>query len=314
LSILIDEGTRVVVQGLTGRQGRADTEHCIRYGTRVVAGVTPGRGGERVLDVPVYHTVKAAVTAHEANAAVIYVPAEAARDAVLESIDAGIKVIVGTTEGVNVQDAAYIVAAARAQDVTLVGLNTNGIISPGKTKLGGIGGVDPDDIYAPGRVGICSRSGGMTAEIALALKRAGYGASTAVAMGGDRICGRRMVDYVRMFEADPDTDAIVIYGEPGTRNEAEVAEHVRQAGLTKPIVAIIAGYFQERYPPGVSFGHAAAMIRSDSDTASAKRRMLIGSGVSVAASLEQIPLLLAQRGVQPTRSMSGEDHSLQLSD
>ena len=299
MSILVDERTRVVVQGLTGRQGRVDTENCVRYGARVVAGVTPGRGGERVLDIPVYHTVKAAVAAHAANASVIYVPAEAARDAVLEAIDAGIKVIVATTEGVSAQESAYIVAAARARDVTLVGLNTNGLISPGKSKLGGIGGVDPADIYAPGRIGICSRSGGMTAEIALTLKDAGYGASTAVAMGGDRICGRRMVDYVRMFEADQDTDAIVIYGEPGTQNEAEVAEHLREAGVTKPIVAIIAGYFQERYPPGVSFGHAAAMIRSRDDTASAKRELLLGSGAFVAMSLQEIPTLLERSGVSP---------------
>jgi succinyl-CoA synthetase alpha subunit len=138
----------------------------------------------------------------------------------------------------------------------------------------------------------------MTAEIALTLKQSGYGVSTAVAMGGDRICGRRMVDYVRMFEADPDTDAVVVYGEPGTCNEAELAEHLRADGLVKPVIAIIAGYFQERYPAGVSFGHAAAMIRSSDDTASAKARLLGEAGVLIARSLEDIPQLLATRGLR----------------
>lgn len=298
MSILVNEHTRAVVQGLTGRQGQIDTENCLRYGTKVVAGVTPGRGGESVFGIPVFNRVRAAVEAHDANASVIYVPAAAVRNAVLEAIDAGVRLIVGTSEGVSAQDAAYIVAAARARDITLVGLNTNGLISPGESKLGGIGGVDPADIYVPGRIGICSRSGGMTAEIALTLKHAGYGVSTAVAMGGDRICGRRLVDYVRMFEADEETDGIVIYGEPGTRNEAEVAEHLKQTRARKPIVAIIAGYFQESYPRGVSFGHAAAMIRSEDDTASAKRGLLTSAGVRVAMTLEEIPELLAACGVR----------------
>ncbi|MGQ7793698.1 succinate--CoA ligase subunit alpha [Faunimonas sp. B44] len=306
MTILIDRNTRVVVQGITGRQARLDTENSIRYGTQVVAGVTPGRGGEEVLGVPVYNTVRAAVKAQGANASMLYVPAQAVRDAVFEAIDAGIRLIVGTSEGVSRQGAAEIVAAARAADVTLVGLNTNGLISPGQSKVGGIGGVDPADIYVPGRIGICSRSGGMTAEFALTLKQNGYGVSTAIAMGGDRITGRRMVDYLRMFEADPGTDAVCVYGEPGSRNEAEVAEHLRQNGLTKPVVAVIAGRFQENYPKGMSFGHAAAMISSDEDSASAKQRMLAAAGVRIAQSLADIPGLLAEAGIARSRGADGE--------
>jgi len=302
MSILLDENTRAVVQGITGRQGRFDSENCQRYGTKVVAGVTPGRGGETVLGVPVYNTVRDAVDREGANASVVYVPAAQVKDAILESIDAGIRLIVATSEGLTNQTAAYVVAAARAANVTLVGLNTVGIISPGKCKLGGIGGVDPSDIYVPGRIGICSRSGGMTAELALTLKQSGYGVSTAVAMGGDTICGRRMVDYVRMFEDDPDTDAIAIYGEPGTRNEAELAEHIRTRGLRKPLVGMLAGYFQEQHPKGMSFGHAAAMIQAESDTASAKRQLLESCGVPVADSLLDIPTLLMRSGISPSQA------------
>lgn len=301
MSILLDENTRAVVQGITGRQGRFDSENCQRYGTTIVAGVTPGRGGETVLGVPIYNTVQRAVEHESANAAVIYVPAAQVKDAILESIESGLRLIVATSEGLSSQVSAYIVAAARAAGVTLVGLNTVGIISPGKSKLGGIGGTDPSDIYVPGRVGVCSRSGGMTAELALTLKQAGYGVSTAVAMGGDAICGRRMVDYVEMFEEDPDTDAIVVYGEPGTRNEVELADRVRKRGSRKPVIALLAGYFQELYPKGVSFGHAAAIIRSDSDTASAKRALLNGCGIPVAESLGDVVTKLMRAGINPTR-------------
>ena len=304
MSILLDENTCAVVQGITGRQGRFDSGNCQRYGTRIVAGVTPGRGGETVLGVPVYNTVRDAVVREGATASVVYVPAAQVKDAILEAIDAGIRLIVATSEGLSNQTAAYVVAAARAADVTLVGLNTVGIISPGKSKLGGIGGDDPSDIYVPGGIGICSRSGGMTAELALTLKQSGYGVSTAVAMGGDTICGRRMVDYVQMFEDDPDTDAVVVYGEPGTRNEAELVEHIRARGLRKPIVAMLAGYFQETHPKGMSFGHAAAMIQVDSDTASAKRALLKDCGIPVADSLLDIPKLLMQASIGPSKIAS----------
>lgn len=294
MSILVDHATRVIVQGITGGQARFDTEWCIKYGTRIVAGVTPGKGGEVVHRVPVYATMRRAVAEHPAEASVLYVPAATVKAAVLEAIEAGMRLILVTAEYVPLHDVVHIVAAARAAGVRLVGCNTNGIISPGKSKLGGVGGIDPAEIYAAGRIGVCSRSGGMTAEISLALREGGYGISTSVAMGGDLVTGMSMAEYLTLFEQDPDTDAMVIFGEPGTRNEEEVAELVQTGKLGKPVVALIAGAFQERYPPGMSFGHAAAIINAENESASAKQRLLTAAGVHVAHALEDIPRILRQ--------------------
>lgn len=300
MAILIDETTRVLVQGLTGSQARADSANCLNYGTKILAGVTPGKGGQEVLGKPIYHTCRAALERHEIDASVIYVPAAAARDAALEALDAGIGLVLITSEGLSRQDMARIVATADAAGARVIGPNTNGVISPGRSKLGGIGGMDPSDIYLPGRVGICSRSGGMTAEIGLEIARGGYGVSTGIAMGGDRITGGTMTDYVKLFEADPDTDAIIVYGEPGSSNEADLARHLHETGLSKPVFAVVAGLFQENYPSGQSFGHAAAMISSDADTASAKRAVLAEAGVVVAESIRDLPALLEQAGVAPS--------------
>ncbi|MBI2293103.1 MAG: CoA-binding protein [Betaproteobacteria bacterium] len=294
MSILIDQATRVIVQGITGGQARFDTEWCIKYGTRIVAGVTPGKHGEVVHGVPVYDTLQSAVAEHPADASVLYVPAAQVKPAALEAIAAGVRLIVVTSEYVPLHDVVHIVAAARAAGVRLVGCNTNGIISPGKSKLGGVGGMDPAEIYPPGRIGVCSRSGGMTAEISLALREGGYGVSTSVAMGGDLVTGMSMAEYLMLFEADPDTDAVVIFGEPGTRNEQEVAELVRAGGVSKPVAALISGAFQEAYPAGMSFGHAAAAINTQDESASAKRRLLQAAGVHVAHALEDIPGMLGQ--------------------
>ena len=194
MSILIDRETRVAVQGITGGQARFDTEWCIRYGTRIVSGVTPGRGGETVHGVPVYDTMRRAMAEHPADASVLYVPGAMVKPAVMEAIDAGIRLLLVTAEYVPLHDVVQIVAMARNAGVRLVGCNTNGVISPGKSKLGGVGGMDPAEIYAPGRIGVCSRSGGMTAEISLALMQAGYGVSTSVAMGGDRVTGTSLAE------------------------------------------------------------------------------------------------------------------------
>lgn len=299
MSILIDEKTRVVVQGITGNQGRFDTKLSLAYGVKIVAGVTPGRGGEDVEGVPVFDTVQQAVKQTGANAATLYVPLSGIREAVLESVEAGCKVLLAATENLPRHDAVAAVAAARKAGTWLVGFNTNGIISPGKCKLGGIGGDDPATIYPPGRIGIVSRSGGMSAEISWALAQAGYGVSTAVSMGGDRTTGRSMTEYLELFEADSDTDAMVIYGEPGTNNESEVAAAVREGRLRKPVIALVAGLFQENYPPGTSFGHVAAMITDGADTASAKRVMLSDSGVHTVESLDEIPLLLQKFVASP---------------
>lgn len=294
MSILLDSSTQVIVQGITGAQARFDTEWCLRYGTRIVAGVTPGRGGEKVHDIPVYDTVRRATEGRTIDASVLYVPPAMVKAAVLEAIDANIGLIVVTAEYVPQHDVIGIVAAARRAGVCLVGCNTNGVISPGRSKLGGVGGMNPSEIFAPGRIGVVSRSGGMSAEIGLALKAAAYGISTSVGMGGDAVTGLRMADYVRMFEQDPETDAIILFGEPGTDNEQEVAALVRAGTICKPVVAMIAGEFQERYPAGISFGHAAAMITDISKSASAKRRLLREAGIHLAQSLEEIPDLLRQ--------------------
>ncbi|MCM2561654.1 succinate--CoA ligase subunit alpha [Lutimaribacter sp. EGI FJ00015] len=295
MSILIDKSTRVVVQGITGNQGRYDTRLALDYGVNIVAGVTPGRGGEEVEGVPVFDTVAAAVAGTDANAAVLYVPVNGVCDAVTEAAEAGIGVILATTENVPRHDAVRAVAAARQADAWLVGFNTNGVISPGKCKIGGIGGDNPDALYPAGRIGVVSRSGGMSAEISMALNAAGHGVSTAVSMGGDRTTGRSMFEYLELFEADDETDAMVIYGEPGTGNEAEVAAALRANRLRKPVVALVAGRFQENHPKGVSFGHVAAMIGDDADSASAKIRLLKESGAEIASSLEEIGKALDRR-------------------
>ena len=292
MSILIGTDTRVLVQGATGTQARFDIRYCLDYGTRIVAGVTPGRGGESVEGVPIFNTVAAAVAATGADASAVYVPARGVKDAVLEAVDAGVRVLACFAENVPRHDAAAAVAAARAAGARMAGFNTNGVISPGRCKLGGIGGDRAGEIYSPGRIGVCSRSGGMSAEICWALSRAGLGASTCVSMGGDPIVGMRMAEVLELFEADPGTDACVIFGEPGGTHEVEVAEALRAGRLRKPVVALIAGQFQESYPAGVSFGHFAAVIKGENDSASAKRRFLAEAGARVANSLEEIPGLL----------------------
>ncbi|MCG8543006.1 MAG: CoA-binding protein [Alphaproteobacteria bacterium] len=289
MSILIDETTRVLVQGITGSQARVDTMRSLEYGTRIVAGVTPGREDQEVCGVPVYDTVKRAQRRHEIDATVVSVPPGAVKEAVLEAIDAGIPQILVPAEFVPTHDVLYIVAAARDAGVRLIGCNTNGVISPGRSRIGGIGGGNPAEIYVPGRIGVVSRSGGMCAEIGITLKDAGLGVSTCVAMGGDQVTGLAMADYVTLFQQDEQTDAIVLFGEPGTDNEQGVAKLIRAGRVEKPIVALIAGSFQERYPPGVSFGHAAAIIGADGDSATAKRDALAQAGATVVQSLEEIP-------------------------
>ena len=292
MSILIDDSTRVLVQGITGSQGRFDTKYCVAYGTNIVAGATPGRGGQDVDGIPVYNTVKSAVEVSGASASVIYVPAPGIKDAVLEAVDARIKVIVALTENVPRHDAAIAVAATRAAGAWLIGFNTNGMVSPGKSKLGGIGGDRANELYVPGRIGVCSRSGGMSAELSAALAAGGYGVSSCISMGGDPIIGNDMVEYARMFEADPDTDAMLFYGEPGSENEQGLARALRDGEITKPVVAMVAGVFQESHPAGLSFGHVAAMIRSADDSASAKQNLLSDSGAHIAHRLGEISELL----------------------
>lgn len=294
MSILIDENTRVIAQGLTGAQGTRDAEFCLRYGTKIVCGVTPGKGGEEVHGLPIYGSVADACKHHEVDASVVYAPPLSTKEAVLEAIGSGLKLIVALAEFVPRHDTAVIAAVARKNNAVVVGCNTNGIISPGKSKLGAIGGDDPSEVFSPGGIGVVSRSGGMSAELSLAIKRGGLGVSTCISMGGDVIPGNPMVNYIERFVADPDTDAIVMFGEPGTKAEHEVAAYLNTKACTKPLIALLAGEFQENYPQGVSFGHVAAMIKDDSDTVSAKRKMLSAAGAIVVNSLGDIPIKIRE--------------------
>ena len=292
MSILVDERTRILVQGITGSVGRRDTRFCLEYGSRIVAGVTPGRGGRSVSGIPVFDTVAEAVERTGATAAVQYVPARYAADAVIEASSSGLSPIVAVAENLPRVDAWRAAAVARNAGSVLVGFNTNGIISPGKTKLGGIGGRRPGDLFRPGNVGVCSRSGGMSAEIALALARAGIGVSTCVSMGGEAITGRAMADYARWFEEDGATCGIVVFGEPGSEHEIGLAAAMERGEVTKPVVAMIVGAFQDAYPAGSSFGHVSAMVRRDTDRAVVKRDILAAAGARIARRVEDIPHLI----------------------
>ena len=292
MSILADGETRILVQGITGSVGRIDTRICLDYGSKIVAGVTPGRGGQSVWGVPVFDTVEEAVAMTGASAAVQYVPSRHAAGAVIEAVASGLSPIVAIAENLPRHDAYRAALEARRAGSVLIGFNTNGIISPGETKLGGIGGPRPGDVFRPGRVGICSRSGGMSAEIAIALAGAGLGISTCVSMGGEIVTGRSMADYARWFEADGATDAMVVFGEPGSDHESDLAAAMSGGEVTKPVVAMIVGEFQDAYPAGASFGHAAAMVRRDADRAVTKRSLLSAAGALIADRVEDIPHLL----------------------
>lgn len=273
MAIIVDENTRAVVQGITGKQGMFHTERMIRYGTKIVAGVTPGKGGTEVLGVPVFDTVKDAVRSTNANASIIFVPARFAADAVMEAIDAGIKTIVCITEGIPLYDELKIYWRAKERNVVLVGPNCPGVISPGKSHLG----IMPTHVFKEGRVGIVSRSGTLTYQIAYNLTRKNVGQSTVVGIGGDRIVGTSFVDILEMFERDKETDIIVLIGEIGGKDEEIAAEYIRKE-ISKPVVAYIAGLTA---PPGKRMGHAGAIIEGSAGTAESKIKALESVGVKV---------------------------------
>jgi succinyl-CoA synthetase alpha subunit len=299
LSVLIDKQTRLVVQGITGRDGAFHTQQMLAYGTRVVAGVTPGRGGEKVHGVPVYESVAEAVAATRANTSVIYVPAAAATDAIFEATDAGIGLIVCITEGIPVRDATsawHHVAAARAAHAgatgaangrpRLIGPNCPGLISPGQSKVG----ILPGQICTPGPVGLVSRSGTLTYEVVAQLTHAGLGQSTCIGIGGDPVIGTNFVDTLELFEADPHTEAIVLIGEIGGTDEEEAAQFIRRR-VHKPVVAFIAG---QTAPAGKRMGHAGAIISGGSGTAAEKMAAFQVAGVPVARIPSEIPALIAE--------------------
>jgi len=275
----------VVVQGITGNQGRFHARLMVEYGTRVVAGVSPGKGGTEVDGIPVYDTVQEAVDRHGASATVIFVPAPFARDACLEALDAGLGVVVAITEGIPVHDAMEIMTFAQARNAVVVGPNTFGLIAPGKCKLG----IMPARAYAPGPVGVVARSGTLSYEIAAALTQAGIGQSTVVGLGGDRVVGLTFVDVLRRFEADPGTAAVVMVGEIGGTAEEEAAEFIK--GMSRPVVAYLAG---RSAPPGKRMGHAGAIIERGRGTFESKVRALTEAGTLVARLPWEITELVRQ--------------------
>ncbi|OGO42335.1 MAG: succinate--CoA ligase subunit alpha [Chloroflexi bacterium RBG_16_57_9] len=274
MSILVNNDTRLVVQGITGREGEFHTRHMIEYGTKVVAGMTPGRGGQQVLGVPVFDTVAQAVKETGANTSIVYVPAGFAADAVLEAADAGVKLVVCITEGIPTIDMIEVVHYLDMKGVRLVGPNCPGLISPGQAKVG----IIPGHITRPGNVGIVSRSGTLTYEVLWELTLRGLGASTCVGIGGDPIIGTKFVDALRLFQDDPDTKYIVIIGEIGGTDEETAAQFIKDY-VKKPVVGFVAG---RTAPPGKRMGHAGAIISGGTGTAQEKIAAFEAAGVKVA--------------------------------
>jgi succinyl-CoA synthetase alpha subunit len=289
MSILINGNTRVVVQGITGRQGAFHTEHMLAYGTSVVAGVTPGKGGEWVHGVPVFNTVKKAVEAKGANCAVIFVPARFAPDAIFEAADSGVPLIVCLTEGIPVLDMIRVRAYLDRKGSRLIGPNCPGLITPLGADQGAKVGIIPASIVQPGPVGVVSRSGTLTYEVVYALSERGIGQSTCVGIGGDPINGTSFIDVLQMFEEDPDTEKVVLIGEIGGNDEEGAAAYIAQ-NMSKPVVAFIAG---RTAPPGRRMGHAGAIVEGGSGTAEGKIEALEAAGVHVAQHPEQIVDLIS---------------------
>lgn len=286
MSILVDKNTRLLVQGITGQEGLFHTEKMVTYGTNVVSGVTPGKGGEWVLDgkIPVFDSVKIAKKATGANTSVIFVPARFAEDAMLEAADAGIETIVCITEGVPVQDMMRVRYYLDQRDVRLVGPNCPGLLTPDQAKVG----IIPGNIAIPGKVGVVSRSGTLTYEVLYALKLEDMGVSTCVGIGGDPINGTNFIDALRMFEEDPHTEQMVLIGEIGGTDEEEAADFISRY-VTKPVAAFIAG---RTAPPGKRMGHAGAIVQGGTGLAEDKIKALKNAGVRVAKHPEEIPSLL----------------------
>lgn len=273
MSILIDSSTRVIVQGITGKEGAFHTEQMVAYGTRVVAGVTPGKGGQSFGGIPVFNTLRDAARATGANASAIFVPPRFAGDAIMEAIDAGIETIVCLTEGIPTLDMIAVRQYMKGKVARLIGPNTPGVISPGSCKIGVMAGY----IHLPGRVGVASRSGTLTYEVVDQLTKKGIGQSTCVGIGGDPVIGLDFVDILRMFQHDDGTDAVVIIGEIGGTAEQQAAEYFREH-MTKPVVAFIAGMTA---PPGRRMGHAGAIVSGGTGTAAQKVDALEGAGITV---------------------------------
>ncbi len=302
MTILVDAQSQILVQGITGREGTMVVRHSLDYGTHIVAGVTPGKCGQQVHGVPVYDTVKQACAAHQLNTTVIYVPPAFAYDAVMEALACNIALVVVMTERIPQQDVTKFLQAARGAGCTIVGPNSVGVISPKvRVKAGAIGGSDPSRCFVPGEVGVISRSGGMTSECAWMVKRAGFGVSTCVSVGGDPLIGSTPKDILEKFQDDPETKAVVLWGEPGTGYEEEVATFVASGSFTKPLIGYVGGQFVESLPEGTVFGHAASIIQGGRGRPSNKIKQLEAAGVAIAHTFNDlVPLLQSTLGSSKT--------------
>ena len=273
MSILVGGDTRLLVQGITGREGSFQTRRCIEYGTNVVAGVTPGRGGEAMDEVPVFDTVRQAVDATQANCSLIFVPAPFAADAILEAADAEMPVIICITEGVPTMDMVRVRRFLNGSGITVIGPNCPGVITPGRARVG----IMPGDVFSPGKVGVISRSGTLVYEAVAQLTACGIGQSTCVGVGGDPVVGTTPVEALRLFNEDNDTAAVVFIGEIGGVAEQQASEYIRSQ-MSKPVIAFIAG---ATAPPGRRMGHAGAIIVGAAGTAQAKKDALAAAGATI---------------------------------
>jgi len=295
VSILIDEETTFIVQGITGREAVNLTRECLDYGSKIVGGVTPGRKGREVHGVPVFDTVEQVVEHNGGkvpDGSVVTVPPGFTKDAVFEAIEAGVRLIVIVTERIPRRDVAQIVELANLRGARIIGPNCLGLVVPGVAKMGGIGGParNTEQAYQPGSIGVMSRSGGMTTEISSTLTAAGLGVSTAISIGGDAIIGSAYAELMPLFEADEQTEAIVIYTEPGGRMEAQLAEWVAENDSRLPIVAFMAGRFMDdEAMKGMSFGHAGTIVEGKDDTATEKIARLEEAGIPVVERIDEIP-------------------------
>jgi len=280
LAILVDKTTNVLVQGITGKQGLFHTQQMLAYGTKIIAGTSPGKGGTTIEGIPVFDSVRAACENHKIDASVIFIPAAYAKDAALEALEAGIKVVVVVTEHIPVHDEMILIAYARRLKATVIGPNTFGIVSSGKCKMG----IPPNQFFIPGSVGVVARSGTLTYEIVGNLTAQGIGQSTVVGMGGDRVVGLTFVDVLKQFEQDPETKVVVLIGEIGGNSEEEAAEYIKE--MTKPVVAYIAG---KSAPPGKRMGHAGAIIERGKGTYDGKVKALALAGAKVAELPFEVP-------------------------
>jgi len=286
MGIIVDENTRVLVQGITGTQGSLHTRLMLEYGTNIVAGVTPGKGGAEFQGVPVYDTVKEAREKHSPNASIIFVPAPFAADAAFEAVDGGIQTVVIITEHVPIKDSVALIAHARQAKATVIGPNTPGIITPGLCKLG----IMPEHVFAPGSVGVASRSGTLTYEVAASLTKNHLGQSTCVGVGGDPVTGLNFIDVLELFREDQQTEAVVLIGEIGGNIEELTAEYLSR-GYPKPVVAYVAG---RSAPPEKRMGHAGAIVMGMSGTAENKIKAFENAGVKVAEKPSDVAELLAK--------------------